>query len=106
MENWWTILLGVTGALTLAVALIAAFFLLRMVRLKSRREKAILIAESERKYSSLFNTISDCVYVHTVDGTMLEVNESAARVLGASAPTDREAISDLLDNGTVGWAST
>jgi PAS domain S-box-containing protein len=84
MENWWTILVSVAGVLILTTGLIAAFVLLRTVRLRARHERAQLVAESERKYSSLFNTVSDCMYVHTADGTVLDVNESAARVLSSS----------------------
>lgn len=40
--------------------------------------------ESERRFRDLFNTISDFIYAHDMEGRLLDVNPSAARSLGYS----------------------
>ncbi len=80
-DLWWPILIGTLGALILGVALISSFIFLRKTRVQSQQEKRSIIVDNEKKYSSLFNTVSDIVYIHKVDGTIVEINETAARVL-------------------------
>jgi len=68
-------------AILLGCGVVGSFMLLRRSRTNAKREREFLRIESEHKYSNLFNTVSDCIYIHTVDGILLEVNESVAQLL-------------------------
>jgi PAS domain S-box-containing protein len=73
------------GGLVLGLSLLGALIYLRNTRLLARREKQVLLERGERRYSKLFNTVSDIVYMHKPDGTILEVNETVSRLFGVSA---------------------
>lgn len=84
MESWWRLIAQAAGALILAIGLIASYLYLHSSRVKSRRDKERILRESDRRYGRLFNTVSDAVYVHDLQGTFLDVNQAAARLIGQS----------------------
>ena len=49
-----------------------------ITRLKGEEE----LAESETKYRNLFNGVNDAVFIHSLDGRFLEVNDVACQQLG------------------------
>lgn len=75
----------------------------------ARREAEIALRESERKFRDLFNSISDTVFIHDMQGRFVEVNEVACRIYGYSreeirrmtprdldAPEDRRLFSERV----------
>lgn len=83
--EWWLILTSTIVATLLGAALLGVFLLLGRIRQRSRQAREQLQRESERKFQTFFNTVSDCIYFHTPEGILLEVNESAAQLFGRSA---------------------
>jgi PAS domain S-box-containing protein len=49
-----------------------------------RKQAEIALKDSERKFRTLFNSASDAIYIHDLDGYMLEVNDIACERLGYS----------------------
>ncbi|MFO7984329.1 MAG: PAS domain S-box protein [Desulfatiglandaceae bacterium] len=75
----------------------------------ARRQAEIALRESERKFRDLFNSISDTVFIHDMQGRFVEVNEVACRIYGYSreeirrmtprdldAPEDRRLFSERI----------
>ena len=84
LDFWWMLLVGTTVGLTLALGLILSVLISQRTKLKLEREKLALARASEKKYSDLFHNVSDIVYVHSLDGTILQVSRAATRLLGYS----------------------
>jgi len=76
--------MGTIVALTLCLGLIFAVIYNQKVRLKLQSEKRFLLEEGERKYSELFNNVSEIIYVHSFDGTIQNLNESGRKLLALS----------------------
>ncbi len=51
---------------------------------EEKKRQLILIQNSEQRYSDLFNNVSDIVFVHTLDGIIIEINETVTKELGFS----------------------
>lgn len=73
---------GAIGGLVLGLGLLGSFVFLRKTRVDAEREKNLILIEGERRYSTLFNTVSDVVYMHDLDGKILEINETISELLG------------------------
>jgi len=58
------------------------------------------LLESEEKYRLFFNTSRDCVYISSIDGDVLDINDSATAFFGYDSKEElmRIRISDLYDN--------
>ncbi|MFZ5586438.1 MAG: ATP-binding protein [Thermodesulfobacteriota bacterium] len=56
--------------------------LAREVRQRQEAQEALL--QSEERYRRLFDTISDLIYTHDLDGRILAVNQASAQCLGLS----------------------
>lgn len=66
-----------------ALASVAWFMLISYNREQRQvREIAGRLAESEENYREIFNSTSDALYVRTVDGRILDVNEQACALFG------------------------
>ena len=50
--------------------------------ISARKRAETKLRESEENYLGLFNTVSEAIYVHDVNGVFLDVNEGAARLYG------------------------
>jgi PAS domain S-box-containing protein len=81
-EAWFIVLAASAGFSVLALGLIGSYLILGRSRSDARREKAEIIRQSERRYGTLFNAVSDIVYVHDLEGRLLDVNRPGAALLG------------------------
>jgi PAS domain S-box-containing protein len=81
-QLWFTLLVASAGFSVLALGLIGSYLILGRSRRNARLEKAEIIRQSERRYGTLFNAVSDIVYVHDLDGRLLDVNRPGAALLG------------------------
>lgn len=71
----------------------------RMAAAVSQREAAL--RESEERYRTLFNSASDGIFIMSVDGKLIAVNESFARIHGYSAQEMKNmSLRDLDTEGT------
>lgn len=52
--------------------------------ISEKKEKEVLIKQSEEKYRSLFEEASDAILIHSFDGTIHEFNKSCYTLLGYS----------------------
>ena len=82
LDFWWMLMVGTTVGLTLALGLIVSVLISQRTKLKLEREKLALARASEKKYSDLFHNVSDIVYVHSLDGGILQVSRAVTRLLG------------------------
>ena len=69
-------------------SLICAFILFLIISrtkiLRKENEKMEAIRKGEKKYTELFENISDIVFIHSLDGVILDVNAAVFRELGFS----------------------
>ena len=83
----------------LSWSIIYAVIHYRKRHLKDAKEKEDIFLEGERKYSELFNNISDIAFSHSEKGIIQQINAAATRELGYSV---RELIGkslfDLIPN--------
>jgi PAS domain S-box-containing protein len=83
MSAEWQFIVNVSVvALSLGVGMIGFLLLLSRSREKAKQARETVKREGDRKYATLFHTVSDCIYVHTPDGMLLDVNQSTADLLG------------------------
>jgi PAS domain S-box-containing protein len=114
-DLWWTGIIGTATGVFFSAALIGLLLYLRRIRDDARRERNALLSEGERRYSALFHSVSDIVYMHDLGGVILEVNKPAADLLGVSIknivgmsvrdvvhPRYRSAVDDYLRRFTDG----
>lgn len=88
-----------TGAAIIAALLLAALlwaYVLR--RVVSARTAAL--AESETRYTHLFNAAADPVLVLNTEGRITESNETGARLFGTTDPTEDDAAKPLRELAT------
>ncbi|RMF64573.1 MAG: PAS domain S-box protein, partial [Calditrichaeota bacterium] len=81
-ELWWVFVVGTGVFLSLAVGIIAIVVLNQRRLLLAQREKMDALRKSEEEYSDLFHNVSDIVYIHSLDGTLLRVNARMCMFLG------------------------
>ncbi len=77
----WGFIIGTLGFLALAGAFIFAIVRNQKRQLAAEREKMEVIQQSAEKYANLFNNVSDIVFIHDLDGIILQVNETVTREL-------------------------
>ncbi len=82
LELWWNVVIGTAVALSIAAGFVSVLIFHTRSRLRIQREKIAAIEESRKEYIDLFDSVSDIVYVHDLDGVILKVNRSAGTVLG------------------------
>lgn len=93
--TYW-IVVTVTGlTLVLVVAVIGAVVVNQRNRLRHRREKLDLVLANERRYHDLFHGVSDVVYMHSMTGEIVEINQRGAEIL--DAPPDDLRSRNLLE---------
>jgi len=82
IDFWWTFFVGTTIVLTLGITLVIMVMLHQRTKYKLEMEKCLLIKKSEQKYNDLFNNVSDIIYIHSLDGIIIEINQTVFRLLG------------------------
>ncbi len=91
----WALMAGTTALLVFAVGLVLSMVLGQRRYLFAERRRLEELQHAEHRYMELFNNVSDIVYVHSLDGTILEINEAAKRCVGI--PSD-EIVDKKLNN--------
>ncbi|MCX8056760.1 MAG: PAS domain S-box protein [Ignavibacteria bacterium] len=85
-ENiWWIILAGSVSLILLIGLIIVSILISNKKLLRLQQEKIEEIQKSERMYADLFNNVSDLVYIHQFDGTILKINDAVESLLGYKA---------------------
>ncbi len=89
----------------LVLAAIALWVIGWNVTLKRQvARKTEALRESEEKYRSLFDLLSDAVFLETLDGEILDVNKSACDLLGYThEELTQMRVRDLLPEGAPGF---
>jgi len=82
LDFWWIFLIGTSVVLTLGITLVVMVMLHQKTKFKLEMEKYNLIKASEQKYNDLFNNVSDIIYIHSLEGKILDVNLNASRLFG------------------------
>jgi diguanylate cyclase (GGDEF)-like protein/PAS domain S-box-containing protein len=114
-KTLWIILAGVFGAVVLG-ALVAVQWTLSMRRQVARRTAELdhelivrrqteeELSASEERHRLLFEQLSDALFVETLDGRILNVNESACKLLGYThEELTQMTVPDLLPPGAPGF---
>ena len=69
-----------------------------------REEAQSRVRDSEQKYRRIFSAVRDGIYLETLDGRILDVNDGACRMLGyGRAELLRKTVSDLMPEETRRW---
>ncbi len=79
--TYWIVLMVTGMTLLLIIAVIGSVVLNQRNRIRHHQEKIDLILKGERRYHDLFHGVSDIVYVHTLAGEIVEVNQRGAGLL-------------------------
>lgn len=79
---WWLILAGSISLILLIGLIIVSILISNRKLLRLQQEKFEEIRKSEMMYADLFNNVSDLVYIHQLDGTILKINDAVERLLG------------------------
>lgn len=82
LDFWWTLIVGTVVLLTLGLGIIAIILVNHRRFLKAEREKIEEIRRHEQNYTDLFNSVSDLVYVHSLDTRLVQINAAVTRQLG------------------------
>jgi len=81
-EFWWFVFVGTTTALTLGIGFVVLLLIHERTKSRLQQEKFDLLAESEKRYTDLFENVSDLVYIHSLSGRLLTVNRMVTKLLG------------------------
>ncbi len=81
-EIWWALFLAVLIFFVLGATVVGSVLVYQRRLIKSQREKMEAIRRSERQYSDLFNNVTDLVFVHSLKGKVLQVNDAVTHCLG------------------------
>lgn len=81
-EIWWLILAGLVVLFVLIGLIIVSVLISNKKLLRVQQEKLNEIRKSEKMYADLFNNVSDLVYIHQFDGTILKINQAVEKLLG------------------------
>jgi PAS domain S-box-containing protein len=79
--TYWIIIMITGMTLALAAAVVGAVVVNQRNRLRHNQEKLDLVLAGERRYHDLFHGVSDVVYVHTLAGEIVEINQRGAEIL-------------------------
>lgn len=79
---WWLILAGSISLILLIGLIIVSILISNRKLLRLQQEKFEETRKSEMMYADLFNNVSDLVYIHQLDGTILKINDAVETLLG------------------------
>ncbi|MFZ5518410.1 MAG: PAS domain-containing hybrid sensor histidine kinase/response regulator [Candidatus Zhuqueibacterota bacterium] len=81
-EFWWLFVLGNIALLALVFGFITIIFHNQRKFQKDQQEKLEQLKQSEEKYSNLFNHVTDIVFIHSLDGHIVQINNAVRDLLG------------------------
>ena len=81
-EIWWLILAAIIVLFIFIGLIISSVLISNKKLLRVQQEKYNELRKSEKMYADLFNNVSDLVYIHQLDGTILKINQAVERLLG------------------------
>src|SRR5579862_235647 len=81
-QVWWVVIATTTALLLVGFSLLTIVILSQRRSLAAQRERRQQIELRERKYRELFDTVPDIVFVHGMDGIVLQVNPAFRSILG------------------------
>jgi PAS domain S-box-containing protein len=84
-EIWWIIALGTIVTVSFAIFLISTIAVNQRRFIRIQEEKLEAVKKSEAKYSDLFNNVTDVVFIHSLEGRILEINASGLALLNIGA---------------------
>jgi len=82
--TYWIIAMITGMTLVLIIAVIGNVVVNQRNKIRYHQEKIDLILKGERRYHDLFHGVSDIVYVHSLAGEILEINQRGASLLHSS----------------------
>ncbi len=82
IELWWGVIAITTVLFVLGLGFLAMMILSDRRALAAEKRRRTEQREAERRYLELFHNVRDIVYIHSLDGTILEINDSVTRELG------------------------
>jgi two-component system sensor histidine kinase UhpB len=81
-EIWWLILAGIIVLFVFIGLIIVSILISNKKLFRVQQEKLDEIRKSEKMYVDLFNNVSDLVYIHQFDGTIVKINQAVEKLLG------------------------
>lgn len=81
-ELWWAVVASTIVFLILGVGIVIIIVQNQRRHISAQREKMAVLRKSEQEYSDLFNNVSDVVFVHSLDGNILRINDALTTLLG------------------------
>ncbi len=81
-EIWWLILVAIIVLFIFIGLIVSSVLISNKKLLRVQQEKYNELRKSEKMYADLFNNVSDLVYIHQFDGTILKINQAVDRLLG------------------------
>ncbi|MFQ5709955.1 MAG: PAS domain S-box protein [bacterium] len=84
-EILWPFIVATVTLFILGIGIIAIIVVNHQKIIRTQREKLEAIRRSEQNYTDLFNNVSDLVYVHSLDGQLLQINQAVTKQLGYEA---------------------
>jgi len=78
---WWPVLIGTATFLVLTAGLITLLVNHHRIRKRIQDESMATLEKRARQYSDLFHSVPDIVYVHSMDGRIIQVNHAATKLL-------------------------
>lgn len=81
-EIWWAFIVGSIVLLAFGFGFIATILNHQRRLISAQKEKMGVLRRSEQEYGDLFNNVSDIVYVHSLDGIILRINDAMTKLLG------------------------
>ncbi len=82
VELWWAVLIISSIVILFGFSLTSVFLYNQKRNIASQKAKYEELRERQQKYDDLFNNVTDIVYVHSLDGYVLQINEAVTRILG------------------------
>lgn len=82
IDFWWVFGVGTIAFLILSVGLIGSVLYSQKTKHRLEREKYVSLLESENRYRDLFDNVTDIVYIHSLDGRLIEINRTAQALTG------------------------
>ncbi|MGD9899465.1 MAG: PAS domain S-box protein [Calditrichaceae bacterium] len=82
VELWWAVLIISSIVILFGFSLTSVFLYNQKKNIASQKAKYEELREREQKYDNLFNNVTDIVYVHSLDGYILQINTAVTRILG------------------------